>query len=78
MMRFIDLGIGVQPRVVHDTVNKVIHDGRDRIDTPKSIIERGLGIWLILACTLLRHVTSGCCWPIPKRTLLLADIKPAL
>jgi hypothetical protein len=30
MMRFIDLRIGVQPRVVHDAVNQVIHDGGNR------------------------------------------------
>jgi hypothetical protein len=40
MMRFIDLRIGVQPRIVHDAVNQVIDDGSNRIDAPKPVIER--------------------------------------
>src|SRR5437870_13301265 len=32
MMRLIDLGISVQPRVIHDAVNKVINDGGNGID----------------------------------------------
>jgi hypothetical protein len=43
MMRFIDFRIGVQPRVVHNTVNKVIDDGGNRIDAPEPVIERFLG-----------------------------------
>jgi|SoiMetStandDraft_2_1073263.scaffolds.fasta_scaffold43435_2 hypothetical protein len=42
MMRFIDLGIGVQPRVIHDAVDKVIDDGGNRIDAPKPVIDWSL------------------------------------
>jgi len=42
-MRFIDLGIGIQPRVVHDAVDKVIDDGGNRIDASKPVIKRFLG-----------------------------------
>jgi hypothetical protein len=43
MMRFIDLGVGVQPRVVHDAVDKVIPNGGNRIDASQPVIERFLG-----------------------------------
>ena len=58
MMRFIDLGIGVQPRVVHDAVDKVIDDSGNRIDTPEPVIERFLG-WRFLAVRLICHASHS-------------------
>jgi hypothetical protein len=57
-MRFIDLWIGVQPRVVHDTINQVIYDGGNRIDAPEPVIERFLG-WRFLAMGLIRHASPS-------------------
>jgi hypothetical protein len=39
MMRFIHAGIRVQPRVDHDTVNKVIDDRGDRVNTAEALVE---------------------------------------
>src|SRR5262249_40801464 len=39
MMRLIDLGIGVQPRIVHDAVDEVIHDRRDGVDAAQPLVE---------------------------------------
>src|SRR4030095_1823099 len=64
MMRFIDLGIGVQPRVVHDAVDKVIDDGSNRIDAPKPVIERFLGR-RFLTGNLMCHVSHSLRWKMP-------------
>jgi len=34
--------VGVQSRVVHDSVDEVVHHGSDVIDTTESVVERGL------------------------------------
>ena len=64
MMRFIDLWIGVQLRVVHDTINQVIYDGGNRIDAPEPVIERFLG-WRFLAMGLIRHASPSFHWKHP-------------
>src|SRR5262249_18640622 len=56
MMRFIDFRIGVQQRVVHDAVNKVINDGGNGIDAPEPVIE-GFLSWCFLAGSLMCHVS---------------------
>jgi hypothetical protein len=64
MMRFIDLWIRVQPRVVHDTINQVIYDCGNRIDAPEAVIERFLG-WRFLAMGLIRHASPSSYWKHP-------------
>jgi hypothetical protein len=49
MMGFVHSRVGIQARVDHDPVDEVIHDGRDAIYTPQSLIKT----WLILASHLM-------------------------
>ena len=44
-MRFVHEGIGIQSRIDHDSVDQVVYDGSDAVDTAKSIVKRGL-FWL--------------------------------
>src|SRR5262245_60450637 len=56
-MRLIDLGIGVEPRVVHDAVDEVIDHGGNGIDAPKPLVEAGLRIRRFPGLTLSGHVS---------------------
>jgi hypothetical protein len=46
MMRFVHQGIGIQPRICHDSVDKLIYDRNDAIDATEFIVEAGLFCWL--------------------------------
>jgi hypothetical protein len=39
MVRFVHQGIRIQPRVDHDSVDEVVYDRSDAIDTTQSIVE---------------------------------------
>src|SRR5258705_5225845 len=41
VVRVIDQGIGVEPRVGHHTVDEVVYDGRDAIDTAEPLVKVG-------------------------------------
>ena len=42
VMRFVYLGIGVEPWVVHDPIDEIIHDGRNRKHATQSFVESHL------------------------------------
>jgi hypothetical protein len=39
--RVVDQGIGVEPRVGHHTVDEVVYDGRDAVDTAEPLVKVG-------------------------------------
>src|SRR5579872_1743228 len=43
VMGFVYLGIGIQSRVVHDTIDKVIDDSRNRINASEPFVKSLLG-----------------------------------
>src|SRR5262249_36622223 len=40
-MRFVDQGIGVEPRIGHHTVDEIVYDGRDAVDTAEPLVKVG-------------------------------------
>ena len=41
VVRVVDQGIGVEPRVGHHTVDEVVYDGRDAVDTAEPLVKVG-------------------------------------
>jgi hypothetical protein len=55
VVRVVDQRIGVEPRVGHHTVDEVVYDGRDAVDTAEPLVKVGRilrGHWHVL---LLPH-----------------------
>ncbi len=51
MVRVVDQRIGVEPRVGHHTVDEVVYDGRDAVDTAEPLVKVGRilrGHWHVL------------------------------
>src|SRR5258708_5084874 len=51
VVRVVDQGIGVEPRVGHHTVDEVVYDGRDAVDTAEPLVKVGRilrGHWHVL------------------------------
>src|SRR6266566_2025026 len=41
VVRVVDQGIGVEPRIGHHTVDEVVYDGRDAVDTAEPLVKVG-------------------------------------
>src|ERR1700716_2975641 len=51
VVRVIDQGIGIEPRIGHHAVDEVVHDGRDAVDTAEPLVKVGRilrGHWHLL------------------------------
>jgi hypothetical protein len=42
VMRFVNGGVRIQDRVVHNPINEIIDHGGDRVDPAETVIEHGL------------------------------------
>src|SRR5258707_7160335 len=41
VVRVVDQGIGIEPRIGHHAVDEVVHDGRDAVDTAEPLVKVG-------------------------------------
>jgi hypothetical protein len=46
-MRLVDQRIGVEPRVVHHSIDEVVHHGRDAVDAAEASVQRRLILRLL-------------------------------
>src|SRR5205814_7241331 len=67
VVRVIDQGIGIEPRIGHHAVDEVVHDGRDAVDTAEPLVKvrRVLrGHWqLLLPHSAKVDTRSRSSWP---------------